>query len=225
MPTVHRLYQGSKRPQASPKPPPWAFGIPTPKFLKRSRPRQQHHPWSRTISTLQPGVGVDEENLVNFGSGLKSIPSSQQTSGGLESQSPNPKVLWEQHSSTKMPVAPISPTLPNPSQSTAPMRRILFMRSSTLPSSAHSQNRTPLSPLRRWDPVPVVAAAGPISPSVAASSEGAPSSPGSDWPMSLEPGSYETRSTSGSLDVRRILSPPPWVRRANAGGAWMNHTR
>lgn len=219
VPTIHRLYQTNKRPQPPNKPPPWAFGIPTPRFLERSRARQRHHPWSTTISTLNPlsrttptlraGVGPDEENHYMLSSDLKSIPSSQPTSSTLKSQPSNPEVQRAENTPNTMSVASLSPPLASPNQSHSQMRR-LRITGSTPPCSVPARDRRALRSLDPASPTTV-----PNSPSSAASSDGIQTALGSELPLPQQPHTFERRrSTSGSLEARRTLSPPPVLKRS-----------
>lgn len=126
MPTIFRLYQSRVKPEEPARPPPWGLHLPTPKFLKWSRPRRHRQSIPLTWSTVEPRSRRHDGSSA---SAYKSIYTSSKHSR-QRSDSSNAKSLWASHASTNRSVAVTSTTLVSSTQS--------MMQSSALRSGRRS---------------------------------------------------------------------------------------
>lgn len=215
MPTFNRLYQSHKKPEDPVQPAPWAFGMPTPKFLRRSKVRNRQAGWSAALSTtLEPGTHqADEEALVTRLSELKPTTSSTfHSSAGRSQTGSNKQVTWV-HESCARPSPPSTATILNWIPS-SPHRE-------TSPVAGRSMIRSPPQSRDRSLPREEVRGAshelGIVSVSGAAAGpavKGVMVPTAAEWPPPQLPQRLVTRVLSESVvEPIRILSPPPWHRR------------
>lgn len=217
MPTFNRLYQSHKKPEEAIKPAPWAFGVPTPKFLKRSKPRRAR--WSAAMSsTLEPNTQADEEALVTTLSELKPTASPTGQFSTDRPQTFNKQITWGQHPSSKS-SAPSTITFNSSKSSSKRGRSTLASR-----STAQSLQSRDQSPQRG-----VVDGPGSHELSVISTSTGPavygvrPSLP--EWPPPRMPQRLAVRSPAESVEPSRILNPPPWHRRRSEQERLDRHTQ
>lgn len=95
MPTFNMLHQSRKKPKEPTQPEHWAFGMPTPNFLRKNRLGRRRWPVDLSTSDQTDPKAEAETFFVSF-SGSKNTPSS--TDPGLSAvQSPRPSnnlLIW-----------------------------------------------------------------------------------------------------------------------------------